>query len=146
MKTSTLLKLLKIEVDSFSYGIKKRRGLKKNTIFDAEWVNFDFHPLTNKKDPNKKKIIFQIFSNEESKNLDFNLSVSIEYKVVDKNEPKEEHNKRIATVLLPQAISFSRGYLYAATQNLASIITLPFIDVLKSLEEKFGDQSKTGDN
>jgi hypothetical protein len=133
MKQSSLLKLRKIEVISFAYGIKKKRGLNKETLMSAEEMDFEFTPQVNKKDDDIRRLIFSLKTNDTSPFVHFEVTVVMEYSFLV-SKPTEEKMDSIVGILIPQLISFLRGYLVASTTNSPSTVILPFIDVVESIK------------
>ena len=133
MKQSSLLKLRKIEVISFAYGIKKKRGLNKETLMSAEEIDFEFTPQVNKKDGDIRRVIFSLKTNDTSPFVYFEVTVVLEYSFLV-SKPTEEKMDGIVGILIPQLISFLRGYLVASTTNSPSTVILPFIDVVESIK------------
>jgi hypothetical protein len=135
MRQSSLLSLHKIEVVSFSYGIKKKRGLKKETLLSGDELDFEFIPQAKKKGSEKKRLIFSLKTNERSSFVNFEVTVVMDYSfLVDKTPGKEVVS--IVGLLLPQVISFLRGYLLASTTNSPTTVVLPFINMIESIKEK----------
>jgi hypothetical protein len=134
MKQSSLLKLHKIEVVSFGYGIKKKRGLKKETLLSAEELDFEFTPQAKKKGSDIRRLIFSLKTNESSAFVHFEVTVVMEYLFLVSKTMEEELVSTVA-LLIPQVISFLRGYLVASTTNSPSTVILPFIDVVESIKK-----------
>ena len=95
----------------------------------------EFIPQAKKKGSEKKRLIFSLKTNERSSFVNFEVTVVMDYSfLVDKTPGKEVVS--IVGLLLPQVISFLRGYLLASTTNSPTTVVLPFINIIESIKEK----------
>ena len=134
MIQSPLMQLENIEINSFNFGFTKKP--RKRTInIHADNLDFDFIPQANKKDPDKKRILFNLKTKSDAQGISINLSLTYSFNFTEEKS-EEDKNKFIISGLLPQIISFCRGYLYSVSSNLPARIILPPINVIESVKEK----------
>lgn len=144
MRQSSLVKLLKIDMVSFSYSVKQPIS-KKETIITANELDFKAEPSFNKNDKKKKRAIFYLETNKKSKIVDFKICLSFDYAFL-KEAKTEDEIKYFSIGLIPQIISFIRGYLFSVTSNGPVRIVLPFIDVIESIKDQFKKEKRKEKN
>jgi hypothetical protein len=140
MYPSPLVKLHKIEIASFSYSIKQPTR-KKEILIPASELDFNAEPSFNKNDKKKKRATFYLETNNKSKIIDFKICLIIDYSFLKETKPEDEF-KYFSIGLIPQIISFIRGYLFSITSNGPARIVLPFINVIESLKEKYKQEKE----
>ncbi len=135
MIVSKRVSLDNIEIINFEFGLKKITD-KKSFIISASHIDFDFMPQTNNKDSSKHRAVFVIVSTEKCNLVDFKIEVSFEYSYLTDITEDQKH-EYISFGLLPQIIAFLRGYLLATSPMFGIRVVLPFIDMGKTLTNKF---------
>jgi hypothetical protein len=147
MKATQLLLLEDIKVISFQYGlndqtIKNRKTPK--TILEAADLDFDFKVQDNKQDKKKKRILFYLSSNNDSLVVNFKIGLIYQFSFLKEHDDEKVANF-VGSVLIPQIISFLRGYLFAASEKGPFQILLPSMDVFESIKSKFSKQGNVND-
>lgn len=147
MNATQLLLLEDIRVFSFQYGFTPEIDKKKNpkkSILEATDLDFNFKVQDNKQDKKRKRILFFLFTKNDLLAINFKIGLVYQFSFLEKHD-NEKVAKFIAEVLIPQIISFLRGYLLAASEKGPFQILLPSINIFESLKSKFSIQSKIND-
>lgn len=135
MHPTTLLQLEEIRVLSFKYNCNLETKEKKKEIIEASDLDFDFTIQDNKESVKRKRILFSLKTTNKSMIVKFEITVLYQFSFFkDKND--QEISDSVQTVLIPQIISFLRGYLLASTEKGPFAILLPSVNVIESLKEK----------
>lgn len=135
MQTTMLLQLEEIRVLSFKYNCNLETKEKKKEIIEASDLDFDFIIQDNKESVKRKRILFSLKTTNKSMIVKFEITVLYQFSFFkDKND--QEISDSVQTVLIPQIISFLRGYLLASTEKGPFAILLPSVNVIESLKEK----------
>lgn len=133
MFQTSLLHLENIEVVHLSIGLKKQN--EKQIEILAEDISFQIKIQCHQKNPLKRRIAFNLKAVNEKSPLSFEIDLFYEFSFLEKKS-EEDEKKIIATAILPQIYSFTRGYLFAATEKGPFTILLPSVNVIESLNEK----------
>ena len=147
MKATQLLQLDDVKVISFQYGLNDQTVKNKKspkTILEAADLDFDFKVQDNKQDKKKKRILFFIYSKNNSLVVNFKIGLIYQFSFLKEHEDEKIANF-VGSVLIPQIISFLRGYLFAATEKGPFQILLPSVNVFDSLKNKLSNKVNKDD-